>query len=46
MSRRVYTEFRKKLEGKKKDPPVQADGVATSYFPMGLPPEYRESWKA
>src|SRR5579872_299067 len=26
----------------KKSPPVQAGGVATSYFPRGLPPKYRE----
>ena len=29
-----------------KNPPVQAGGVATSYFPMGLPQQYHRSWKA
>jgi hypothetical protein len=47
--REPYVRIRRTREvvgAQKKDPPLQAGGVATSYFPGGLPLKYRGSWKA
>ena len=35
-----------RCQWRNKNPPVEAGGAATSYFPRGLPPKYRQGWKA